>query len=319
MYTVENIVEVKNLSKRYGKFSALSNISFSVPRGKIIGLIGPNGAGKTSLLKILSGIMPATLGEVIVDGVSMSANPDLAKKNIAFMPENNPLPDHMRVGEYLRFRADLKGIKDIRRCVEKIMRKCDIYYDARYKIIKTLSKGYRQRVGIADALLGDQSLVILDEPTIGLDPRQIIMIRKALLELRGAKTLVISSHILSELETICDYYVIINNGKIVTLGDFDDITKLNIESEIMCADIKCSSSENEVNKFFTDQKFKDYSIQFDNNKDVYHVTFQIEDKGYVNTMHSIVDFFKDNLVNIGQEHSSLEDVFLCATKRSRDE
>ncbi len=313
---MKNIIEVKNLSKKYGQFTALSNINLSIPAGKIVGLIGPNGAGKTSFLKILSGLMLGSSGNVIIDGVDLSSNPDLAQKKIAFMLENNPLSDHMRVGEYLRFRAELKGIKNVRKSVESIMRKCDLYYDARYRVIRTLSKGYRQRIGIADALLGDQPVVILDEPTIGLDPRQIIGIRKTIQELCQSKTLIISSHILSELETICDYYIMINEGQVMSCGAFDAITEQNKNFEYY-ADISSSCSEVDLTDFLISNKL-DYFIKPDNKKNIYHVSFRSSNALFQKIIHIFVDHFGEYLISIGKEHYSLEDIFLHATKRSHD-
>lgn len=314
---MENIVEVKNLSKRYGRLSALSGVTLSLPKGKIIGLIGPNGAGKTTFLKILSGLMLGSTGNVLIDGVDLSAYPYLAQQKVVFMLENNPLPDHLRVAEYLRFRANLKGVKDVRRRVESVMRKCDLYYDARYKMIKNLSKGYRQRVGIADALLGDNPLVILDEPTIGLDPRQIITIRRTIRELCASKTLIISSHILSELETICNYYVMINAGQIVTSGTFEDITK-RTNFERYYAEVSDVYPEVELREFLSNKRFSS-TIQLEATKKFYHIAIKPNDCSYRDIVHEFVDHFGENLINFGQERSSLEDIFLWATKRSRDD
>ncbi|MDE6432209.1 MAG: ABC transporter ATP-binding protein [Opitutales bacterium] len=313
---IENIVEVKNLSKKYGRFEALSGITLSLPKGKIIGLIGPNGAGKTTFLKILSGLMLGSSGSITIDGIDLASCPGLAQKKVAFMLENNPLPDHLRVGEYLRFRAKLKGVKDVRRRVESVMRKCDLYYDARYKMIKTLSKGYRQRVGIADALLGDQPLVVLDEPTIGLDPRQIVAIRKTIRELCASKTLVISSHILSELESICDYYVMINKGQIVANGTLDDITKED-KSDEFYAEIADNYPRTELNQFLLDHHLN-YVLLLNNNKNINCVKFKLV-KDYQKIMRAFIDHFGDKLISFGRERSSLEGAFLRATKRSRDD
>jgi ABC-2 type transport system ATP-binding protein len=315
---VTDVVKVEGLSKKYGKFIALDDISFTLPKGKIIGLIGPNGAGKTSLMKILSGLMPANSGQVLVCGINLAENPALAREKISFMTENNPLPDHMRVGEYLRFRAALKGIDDTRLEAEKVMRKCDIYYDARYKMIKNLSKGYRQRVGIGDALLGDRELVILDEPTIGLDPKQIISIRQTLLELHGSRTLLISSHILSELETICDYFVIIDSGKIVTTGSLADIYKSKTDTNTMYIDLPANCVSDEIiAEFLSANQLIRIGATTEQNRGGLHIEFR-GDGNRSEIVKSAADYFGENLLGIGRESSSLEEVFLSATKRYMD-
>jgi ABC-2 type transport system ATP-binding protein len=316
---VADVIKVEELSKRYGKFVALNNISFTSPFGGVIGLIGPNGAGKTSLLKILSGLMPATSGQVSICGVDLVENPILARGKISFMPEINPLPDHMRVGEYLRFRAALKGIKNIRLCTEKVMRKCDLYYDARYKIIKNLSKGYRQRVGIADALLGDNELIILDEPTIGLDPKQIILIRQTLLELRGSRTLLISSHILSELETICNHFIIINGGEIVAIGSLADIYKSKFDSNIMYIDLSSKGVTAEaINNFLSENQLTRLGASQEKNCESLRVEFKFDGYCTNKIIKSAADHFGENLLSIGRESSSLEEIFLSTTRRYRD-
>ena len=188
-------IRVENLTRNYGAITAIKNVSFTVNRGEIVGFLGPNGAGKSTTMRILSGIMSATAGSAWVGGISVAQNPHEVKRRIGYMPENNPLPDDMRVVEYLRFRARLKGVpgRKLRATVEEVMETCDLARTARRKIIGTLSKGFRQRVGIADALLGNPEVIIMDEPTIGLDPHQIQGIRKLINNLRGRLTVVLSA------------------------------------------------------------------------------------------------------------------------------
>jgi ABC-2 type transport system ATP-binding protein len=313
------IVKVENLSKNYGKFAALRNVSFTLPRGKIVGLIGPNGAGKTSLLKILSCLMPATAGRVSVCDIDLAEHPTPVKGKISFMLENNPLPDHMRVGEYLRFRAALKGIRGVRLRTEKVMRKCDIYHSARHSMIRNLSKGYRQRVGIADALLRDSELIILDEPTIGLDPKQIIEVRKTLLEFRGSHTLLISSHILAELETICDYFVIINGGEVVATGSLADISTLSLNSNIMRIDVALQGVSDEI---VGDFLARNHLVALETNADVnlnrLRIKLRANDGCVGSIVKSAADCFGEALLSADRESPSLEEIFLSATKRYRD-
>lgn len=213
-------IEVEALSKRYGPVSALRSVSFTIPRGEVVGFLGPNGAGKSTTLRILCGLMPATSGSAKVCGVSLAQDPAGARRHIGYMPENNPLPEDMKVLEYLRLRGRLKDLhgRTLRQRVDEVMDLCDLRRKARRKLIGSLSKGYRQRVGIADAILARPDVAILDEPTIGLDPHQVITIRQLLAQLRGRMTTIISSHILPEIELSCDRVIIINNGRVVAIG-----------------------------------------------------------------------------------------------------
>lgn len=214
------IIEVLNLKKRYGLIQALKGISFSVGKGEIVGFLGPNGAGKSTTLKILSGIIPADAGEAKVCGVDLAEEEGEVRNHIGFLPENNPLPEDLRVIEYLKFRARLKGLKGSRKRdrIRIALDICDLERKVSERKIGNLSKGYRQRVGIADALLAEPRLVILDEPTIGLDPRQSAITRKMMERLRGEVSFLLSSHILSEVEACCDRMIILSHGQIVAEG-----------------------------------------------------------------------------------------------------
>jgi ABC-2 type transport system ATP-binding protein len=213
-------IRANELTRRFGAVTAIQNVSFTVKHGEIVGFLGPNGAGKSTTMRILSGILPAHSGAAWISGISVAEHPREIKRKIGYMPENNPLPGDMRVVEYLRFRARLKEVprKNLHKAVESAMETCDLARTARRKIIGTLSKGFRQRVGIADALLGDPQVIIMDEPTIGLDPHQIQGIRKLIDSLRGRMTVILSSHILPEIERCCDRVIIINQGRVVAAG-----------------------------------------------------------------------------------------------------
>lgn len=209
------MIEVKNLSKRYGRFTAVDNISFEVGSGQVVGFLGPNGAGKTSTLRALTGYHPPTSGSAIVNGYDVFKDSVKARQSIGYMPENVPLYNDVRVKEYLSFRAHLKGLRgrDARNHVSEALEMCGLQH-MRRKMIKTLSKGYRQRVGLADALVNQPPLLILDEPTNGLDPNQIRSIRKLIKRLGEKHTILVSTHILSEVEMVADHVVIIDAGKI---------------------------------------------------------------------------------------------------------
>lgn len=212
-------IEVSHLVKTYAGVAAVNDISFTVARGEIVGFLGPNGAGKSTTMRILTGYLPATSGGVKICGVPVATRPDEIKRRIGYMPENNPLPEDMRVSEYLYFRGRLKEIprRKLGARIDEVLEVCDLKR-VRHKIIGQLSKGYRQRVGIAEAILAEPPVIIMDEPTIGLDPHQILIVRDLIGSLRGRMTVIISSHILPEIEVTCDRVLIINQGRVVAQG-----------------------------------------------------------------------------------------------------
>ena len=209
------MIEVHQLTKRYARHTAVRDITFSVERGEIVGFLGPNGAGKTTTLRMLTGYLPPTSGSARIAGFDIFRQSIEARRKIGYMPENVPLYEDMRVREYLKFRAQLKGLDSsaTRRRVGTVLDTCGLQ-SVRRKMIKTLSKGYRQRVGLADALVHDPELLILDEPTNGLDPNQIRQIRELIRQLAESHTVLISTHILHEVEMTCSRVIIIDNGKI---------------------------------------------------------------------------------------------------------
>lgn len=223
----EAAVVAEKLTKRYGSLTAVEDLSFSVAPGEVVGFLGPNGAGKSTTMRILSGTMSGTSGRASIWGVSVALDPAGAKRHLAYMPENNPLPEDLRVEEYLTLRARLKDVDPARvgERVRKVMDDCDLTRRASGRLIGQLSKGFRQRVGIADALLAEPKVVILDEPTIGLDPHQILGIRDLIRSLRGKMAVLISSHILHEVEQVCDKVVIINRGRLVAQGRTEDLRR----------------------------------------------------------------------------------------------
>lgn len=210
------MIELRNVSKRYGHVSALSHVSMTVEKGAITGLLGQNGAGKTTLINILTGYLAPSEGQALIDGHDVLMQPELAKRLLGYLPEQPPLYDEMTVESYLRFCAMLKGVtaKAIPRHIGEIMEKTGLT-DMRRRLLGQLSKGYRQRAGFAQALCGDPEVLVLDEPTVGLDPMQILEIRQLITSLRGGHTILFSSHILPEVSQLCDNVVILNHGHIV--------------------------------------------------------------------------------------------------------
>src|SRR5690349_14721630 len=238
------MIEVENLTKRYAGHTAVSGISFTVKRGEIVGLLGPNGAGKSTTMRVLSGYLPGTSGSVRVAGLDVFHNSAEVRRRIGYMPENNPLHLEMRVREYLKFRARLKGlgIKRSRQRVDAVMEQCRLN-DVSKRIIGQLSKGYRQRVGLADALVHEPELIILDEPTIGLDPNQIRSVRALIKSLAGTHTVLISTHILPEAEMTCNRMVIMFQGKILAADTPENLQRLMSSNSQVLAEIAAPLDE----------------------------------------------------------------------------
>ena len=219
------MIEVSHLTKQYGNHLAVDDVSFTVADGQICGLLGPNGAGKSTIMNILTGYLSATSGQVTVAGHPLPEEADAAKACVGYLPEQPPLYPEMTVQEYLTFAAELKGVK-------KAERKEQVCRAARRtgletvlpRLIRSLSKGYKQRVGIAQALLGSPRLIILDEPTVGLDPAQVIEIRKLIRELGRAHTVILSSHILSEVQAVCQQILILSKGHLAAVGSLEELT-----------------------------------------------------------------------------------------------
>lgn len=219
------MIEVTALSKRYGSHLAVNDVSFSIKDGEVIGFLGPNGAGKSTIMNILTGYISLTAGSAAIDGYDIIENPEEAKRHIGYLPEIPPLYTDMTVREYLNFMFDLKKVKLPRKPHIDEICKLVMIDGVQNRLIKNLSKGYRQRVGIAQALIGNPDTLILDEPTVGLDPKQIIEIRNLIARLGRNHTVILSSHILSEIQAVCDRIIIINNGHIVADGTPDELSR----------------------------------------------------------------------------------------------
>jgi ABC-2 type transport system ATP-binding protein len=220
------MIEVRNLTKNYGAVSAIRDVSFSVAPGEIVGFLGPNGAGKSTTMRILACFMPASEGSARVAGYDVFAQSMEVRKRIGYLPESVPLYTDLRVAPYLDFVAEVKGVgRTVRKArVAEVMERC-LISDVQHRIIGKLSKGYRQRVGLAQALVGDPQVLILDEPTIGLDPRQIAEIRSLIKSLAGSHTVILSTHILPEVSMVCSGVIIINKGGIVAQGPIDNLVE----------------------------------------------------------------------------------------------
>ncbi len=231
------MVEARNLTKYYGRKKAVDGVSFKIEKGEVVGLLGPNAAGKTTLMKMLTCFLAPTAGTATVNGYNILENPEKVQESIGYLPEKNPLYEELTVDEFLNFVAEAKGIVKKREKIEKISKisqQCGLDNVLKTSIYK-LSKGYRQRVGIAQAIINDPPVLILDEPTIGLDPKQIIETRKLIKNLSGNRTVILSTHILPEVSMTCERVIIINEGKIVTTDTVENLTfklKGSIEMEM---------------------------------------------------------------------------------------
>lgn len=238
------MIEVRNLVKKYGNHVAVNHLNFTVEKGKIYGFLGPNGAGKSTTMNMITGYIASTEGEVLIDGHNILEEPEVAKKKIGYLPEIPPLYQDMTVQEYLNFAAELKMIpKEKRKAnIEEVMSTTKTI-EVKNRLIKNLSKGYKQRVGLAQALLGYPEIIILDEPTVGLDPKQIIEIRDLIKGLGQKHTVILSSHILSEVSAVCDHVLIIDKGKLVASDTPENLGKLMSGANSLELTVKGQESE----------------------------------------------------------------------------
>jgi len=314
-------IRVRDLSRQFGQVNAIQNVNFTVNQGEVVGFLGPNGAGKSTTMRILSGIMSASSGSAWVGGISVAQNPHEVKRKIGYMPENNPLPDDMRVVEYLRFRARLKEVpgRKLRETVQEAMEICDLARTARRKIIGTLSKGFRQRVGIADALLGSPEVIIMDEPTIGLDPHQIQGIRKLIDNLRGKLTVILSSHILPEIERCCDRVIVINRGRIVAAGTSQELRDEFLPGNRFTIEVKGSAEMVglALNEGGIDAAIIEQIAGNGSQKLVIRIESEtLDGSDLISCLSKRSEF---SLMSLSRSVPTLEEIFLAATKRSWEE
>ena len=313
-------IEVSHLVKAYGGVTAVNDISFSVAQGEIVGFLGPNGAGKSTTMRILTGYLPATSGSVKICGVPVASQPDEIKRRIGYMPENNPLPEDMRVSEYMYFRGRLKEVarRKLGPRIDEVLELCDLKR-VRHKIIGQLSKGFRQRVGIAEAILAEPPVIIMDEPTIGLDPHQILIVRDLIASLRGRMTVIISSHILPEIEMTCDRVLIINQGRVVAQGTPADLRreilghatyKLEVAGAVETLEHAILGVDSELR--VTEQAEPDPS----GFRRVTLTTSCNDELGEKLLAHATAAGLRVRALN--RQQPTLEDVFLAATRRSWD-
>ena len=308
------MIEVKNLTKRYGDIKALDDISFTVDTGEVLGFLGPNGAGKSTTMNIITGYISSTSGTVKVDGTEILENPRETKRKIGYLPEIPPLYPEMTVRKYLEFMFDLKKVKlPKKEHIEEIMRLVRIT-DMADRLIKNLSKGYRQRVGFGQALLGNPPVLILDEPTVGLDPKQIIEIRKLIRSLGKKHTVIFSSHVLSEISATCDRIIVISEGRLVADSKADELSKALADTQKLSLTVEGSPSDvlGEIKKIPGVKKYMKvrelgeksavYSVEYGNEFDIRREVF------------SAMARINAPILEMKSGNESLEDMFLKLTQ-----
>jgi ABC-2 type transport system ATP-binding protein len=303
-------ISVQNLSKAYGVQKAVDNISFEVKTGEVVGFLGPNGAGKSTTMRIITCYQAATAGDVVLDGLSVKEDPDRVKRKIGYLPENNPLYYEMAVIDYLKFCAEIQGVEksEIEARIKEMVRKCGLE-DEKHKKIQELSKGYKQRVGLAQAMIHNPEVLILDEPTSGLDPNQIVEIRNLIKDLGKEKTVILSSHILSEVEATCDRILIISKGKIVANGSSGDLRKQAQGNELLTVHLEVNGSGGSSPKEKLERLSTVLSVEQLDGKEHY---YQLQSKPETSSKKAVFDLCVENkwyLLEMKAQETKLEDVF----------
>lgn len=305
------VIEVKNVTKKYGKVVAVDNISFTINEGEIVGLLGPNGAGKSTTMNMLTGFIEQTEGEIAINGYNMLKKPKKAKKEIGYMPEGVPLYTDLTVKEFVTYMAEIKNVdkKTRKEKVQEIIEQTGLK-DVEKKLIRNLSRGYKQRVSMAGALVGEPKILILDEPTVGLDPKQITEIRNLIKELGKTHTVILSSHILSEVSQICNKVIIINKGKIVAID-----TPEKLEEKVSnknCIYITVEDTENKMEKI--KEKIKEITkLELLQNNEDGTKQYMIESKEEIDLRKTLfTELAKENITifEMKKVDSTLEDAFM---------
>jgi ABC-2 type transport system ATP-binding protein len=310
------VIEVENLTKRYGPRLAVDGLNFSVKKGEVIGFLGPNGAGKSTTLRMLTGYLLPTAGRVRVGGIDASQDPIGARRLIGYMPESVPLYREMRVDEYLRYRAQLKGVprSQIKQRVDTALGRANIG-DVRYRIIGQLSKGYRSRVGLADAVVADPPLLVLDEPTAGLDPNQIRQVRDLVRSMAGEKTVMLSTHILPEVESTCGRVLIINKGRLVGEGVPGELRSAEQGGQVLVVEARAARGELEATLTAVPgvRRVLDVSELEEGAPPLVRVRLGVEAREVAEAVFAASAKAGFTLRELRREQSSLEDVFASLT------
>lgn len=312
------MIEVKNLVKKYGNHVAVDDLSFTVEQGQIYGFLGPNGAGKSTTMNIMTGYIGATSGEVLIDGYDILKKPEAAKRYIGYLPEVPPLYMDMTVYEYLEFVAELKKVPKakIELQVDNVLELVQLM-DVEDRLIKNLSKGYKQRVGIAQAVLGYPQIIILDEPTVGLDPKQIIEIRDLIRKLGENHTVILSSHILAEVQEVCDHIMIISKGKLVASDTPENLEKMMSKKEIIT--LKVEGTEDIVNRVLEELEIElDWTVEVAEEGTLL-VKIETQEEDIRRELSKGLSEAGCVILMLQREETSLEDIFLELTRDTEEE
>lgn len=305
------MIEVKNVTKKYGKFVAVNNINFTAKDNEIIGFLGPNGAGKSTTMNMITGYIEPTCGKIIVNGYDVSKTPKKAKSQIGYMPESVPLYNDLTVREFISYMADLKNIKrkDKKQEVDKVLADTGLT-DVQKKLIKNISRGYKQRVGLAGALIGNPSILILDEPTVGLDPKQITEIRELIKQLGKSHTVILSSHILSEVSQLCKKVIIINKGNILAIDTPDNLEKQTKAKNSLILTVEDKEDKmKKLNKKLP--KIKEIKLVKDNNDGTKQYLLVAEKQSDIRKkLFEILPKENITIFELKQTETTLEDAFL---------
>lgn len=305
------MIEVKNVTKKYGNFLAVDNISFTVKDGEVVGFLGPNGAGKSTTMNMITGFIEPTEGTIIVNGYDVLKKPISAKKQIGYMPEGVPLYSDLTVKEFVNYMAELKRVprKEKKEKVEKALEQTGIK-DVEKKLIRNLSRGYKQRVSLAGALIGDPEVIILDEPTVGLDPKQITEIRKLIKDLGKEHTVILSSHILSEVSQICERVIIINKGRIIAIDTPENLEKKTQEKNVLLLTVE---DKNNYMKNLQKDLPEMLECKLIKNNDDGTMQYMIKSDADIDLRKNLFDILPRNNVTIFElkkAEKSLEDAFI---------
>ncbi len=306
------MIKVENLTKRYAGVTAINNLNFEVEKGEIVGFLGPNGAGKSTTMKILTSYLPATSGRATIAGFDVFEQSVEARRHLGYLPENTPLYTDMRVGEYLRYRANLKGVpgRKVKSNVGDVIELTNLR-DVERKLIGSLSKGYRQRVGLADALVHDPDLLILDEPTSGLDPNQIRQVRELIKNLGGKRTVLISTHILPEVEIMCSRVIVIHKGKIRASDTAENLLKNQRTAGSMRIEAKVGA-DNAADDLLKLPGVKDVATEKDGDYSVFQLKLEANADPSEEVM-SLINRRQWALRELTRRRPTLEDVFVELT------
>ena len=307
------MIRLENVSKQYGNFFAVKDLNFEIKKGEVIGFLGKNGAGKTTTMNIITGFIEASNGKVFIDGIDIDKKPSKAKAKIGYMPEKAPLYADLTVEEFVRYMAELKGVqrKDVKDAVEKVIKEVGLE-EVRNRLTRNISRGFKQRVSLAGALVGSPEILILDEPTVGLDPKQVVEIRNLIKKLGKKYTILLSSHILSEVNQICEKVIIINNGQIVAIDTPENLEN-TVKKDVQTVKITVDEKEKTIKDLKDEIEGIKRIKEIESNEESLEKEYLIEYEGsedFRKTLFEICPKHDITILELSKENVSLEDAFI---------